>query len=608
MARSLENMPNNASNILSIPIPFNGALNLEPIHQNLWMVTKSPGSFKWEFANLMLILVTFCITMRSRCPYPASDPSAKGVHRTMLGIMRKYQKSVVIKVIFWVIVLSFIGTIFLIWGKGEKGESAGFAAKVDGERIALEEFQQSYDRLRSIYQQLYGNSLTPEQEKELKLRKMTLDSLVDAALVRREARRMGIKVNKGEVAAEIAKVPAFQKGGAFNFDQYQQMLRASRITPQAFEEAQERTLMAQKARQAIKDKVKVTDEEALQAFRKQNDRVELYFASFAPAELKGEVKTSEQELQEYLQKHQEEFRTPEEISISFLLLDPAHVAAKVTVSEEEAQTWYQKNIDRYQAKGGILPFAEVKERARADALKLKAAKEAYEMSADALNKNLKTGDLKAAAGALGVKVADTPLFTARAPYPPLAGEPELLKKAFTLKEGEMGGPVETSRGIYLLKLKERRPAAVPALAQIKAQVEAKAREEKARELSRKRAEETLAQMSKGSAPVKLQETGPFSYSAKGDVPRIGAAPELMEAAFTLSAASPAAKAPFKIGERWYAVRLKARTEMNRDAFQRAREQIRQALLPKKQEEAVEAWLKELRGKAKIEANPALLAD
>ena len=39
----------------------------------------------------------------------------------MLGIMRKYKQSMIIKFVFSIIVLSFVGTIFLIWGKGEEG-------------------------------------------------------------------------------------------------------------------------------------------------------------------------------------------------------------------------------------------------------------------------------------------------------------------------------------------------------------------------------------------------------------------------------------------------------------------------------------------------------
>ncbi|MEI6306679.1 MAG: SurA N-terminal domain-containing protein, partial [Deltaproteobacteria bacterium] len=68
----------------------------------------------------------------------------------MLDLMRKKKESIIIKVVFVVIVLSFVGTIFLVWGKGSDGpgRSLGYAAKVDGKRISLEEFQNSYQRIR----------------------------------------------------------------------------------------------------------------------------------------------------------------------------------------------------------------------------------------------------------------------------------------------------------------------------------------------------------------------------------------------------------------------------------------------------------------------------
>jgi peptidyl-prolyl cis-trans isomerase D len=320
------------------------------------------------------------------------------------------------------------------------------------------------------------------------------------------------------------------------------------------------------------------------------------------------VKLSEQELNSYLQGHQEQFRSPEQISLSYIVVDPAKVAAKVNVSDEDAQNYYQKNIDRYQGKEGILPFADVKERAKADALKFKAAREAYEMAADAANKNLKTGDINAAAAALGAKVNETPLFTAAAPAAQLAGETEVIKRAFALKQGELGGPVETSKGIYILKIKEKKPAAVPPLDQIKGRVEALATEDKARELAKKKAEEALVQLGKGNSTLKLQETGSFGYSAKGEIPKIGVAPELTEAAFSLTTAAPVAKGPFKLGDRWYVIKLKERVEMNKDEFAKTKEQIKQTLLPKKQQDALDSWMKELKGKAKIEINPGLLAD
>lgn len=525
----------------------------------------------------------------------------------MLGIMRKYKQSILIKIVFVVIVLSFIGTMFLVWGKGDTNSGpSGFAAKVNGTTISLEEFQNSYYRTRGVYEQIYGRSLSPELEKQMGLKKLTIDGLIDNALIRKEAKKMGIKVSKDEVAAEIAKVPSFQKNGVFDFNQYQAALKASRMTPKAFEEAQEEELLVNKARAKITEGAQVSDQEILQAFKKQNDEVQLQYVSFSAADVKGDIKLTDQELTSYLQDHQAEFKTPEQVSISYAVVTPAQYAGNVTVSPEEAQTYYQKNIDRYQGKGGILPFAEVKEQATADALKQKAAKQSYEKVADAVNKFRGQADLDGAAAAIGAKVEKSPLFTMQAPAAAIAGETELVSRAFALKQGELGGPVETAKGIYILKVTEKKPAAVPPLAQIRAQVEQKALEVKAAELAKKKAEEMLPQLAKGAAPLK--DTASFGYTEAGSIPGIGTSPELMEEAFTLTTASPVAKKAVKIGDRWYAVKLKSRIEAPTTDLAGKSATIKQTLLPKKQQEAMDTWLKELRTKAKIEINPAVLND
>ena len=88
------------------------------------------------------------------------------------------------------------------------------------------------------------------------------------------------------------------------------------------------------------------------------------------------------------------------------------------------------------------------------------------------------------------------------------------KRRLKLKQGELGGPVETSRGIYIFKVKERKDSVVPPLAEIKAAVEQKTREAKALELAEKKAEDAARQMV-SKAVLKTQSTGSFGYSAKG---------------------------------------------------------------------------------------------
>ena len=527
----------------------------------------------------------------------------------MLDLIRQKKQSIIIKFVFVIIVLSFVGTMFLVWGKGSDGMggSVGYAAKVNGSKITMEEYQDSYQRIRNMYQQIYGQTIPAEMEKMLGLKKVALDSLIDNFLIMKEAKSMGIKVSKDEVAASIEGMSTFQKDGKFDFNLYQQLLKGSRITIKDFEEGQKGELILKKARQAIKDKVTVSDADALAQYKKENDKLDLEYVAYAPSDVIGEVKLTEAELNDYLQKNQGAFKTPEKVALSYILLDPVSLAAKLTLTEDEIQTFYQKNIDRWQGKDGILPLKDVKDQVKAAALKHKASKQAFELAADTLYKNIKSGDLSLIAGQLNAKVQETPIFAANAPPQVLAGEAAVLNKALELKQGELGGPVETAKGIYILKPKERKPAIVPPLAEIKAAVELKAKEAKSVELAKKKAEDAAKQLA-AKAVLKTQLTGTFGYSAKGDLPVIGNAPDLMEAAFALTTAAPAAATPFKVGNRWYAVRLKNRIEAPKAEFDKNKEQIKQKMLPKKQEDELVKWVKDLRSKAKIDINQSLIAD
>ena len=527
----------------------------------------------------------------------------------MLSLIRKQKDSIIIKVVFAIIVLSFVGTIFLVWGQGSDGlggSKGGYAAKVNGTRISLEDYRNAYERIKTMYQQVYGQSISPEMEKMLGLKKVALDGLIDSLLTIKEAKSLGIKVSKDDISKSIEAMPMFQKNGRFDFDQYQLVLRENRMTAKDFEEGQETEVLLKKVQQSIRDKAVVTDADALAEYKKENDKIELEYVTYAPSDVISEVKLGEGDLNEYLQKNPNDFKTAEKVALSYILIDPAIQAAKTTVSEEEIQTFYQKNMDRWQGKDGIQPLVEVKDKVKAEAIKQKSVKLVFEQAADTLYKNIKSGDLNLIAGALKQNIQETGLFAANAPPAVLAGEAALLKKAFELKQGELGGPVETAKGIYIIKAKERKASAVPALAEIRSFVEAKAKGAKAIELAKQKADEAAKGLS-AHAAMKTQSAGTFGYSDKGDIPVIGSSVEIMEAVFKLSAGQAPAT-PFKLGNRWYAVRVKSRVDAPKAQFDATREALKQKMLPKKQQDALTAWTKGLREKAKIEINQALIAE
>ena len=89
----------------------------------------------------------------------------------MLDFVRNKQKSIIIKLAFAIIILSFvIGYAMLSAPGGPGGESpTAEAAVINGKSIAYEDFQSAYSNLYQIYQNIYQDQFTPALEKELKL-------------------------------------------------------------------------------------------------------------------------------------------------------------------------------------------------------------------------------------------------------------------------------------------------------------------------------------------------------------------------------------------------------------------------------------------------------
>ena len=522
----------------------------------------------------------------------------------MLNFIRSKKQSIIIKSIFAIIVLSFVGTMYAVWGEGTSGRGAlDYAAMVNGSKISPEEFQNAYNRISAMYQNLSGQPMSPEMEKQLGLKKMALDNLINNRLILKEAGKMGITVSDDELASAIQSMPDFQKDGVFSRDLYYAVFKNLGIPPSDFEEQQKQEMILNKTVQTLRNKVTVSDAEALEFFKKENDKISLEYASFAPEDFVAAIKPTEKDLSEYLQKNQDEFRTDEKVAVSYIALDPATLLHSLSLTEDEIQTFYQKNIDRWQEKGDIRPLSEVREQVKAEVLKRKA----LELATDTLYKNINSNDFNLIAQELKLKTHEIPLFPLKTPPQALADKAELLQKISELKQGEMGGPVETPSGIYIVKIAQRIPSSVPPLADIRVVVEQKTKTALSAELAKKKAEEAASLFAAGK-PVAFQTTNAFGYSEKGDIPSIGASSQLMEAAFKLTTTTPTLKDPYKVGNRWYAVRLKTRMEAPRTEFEKAKANLKQRILPQKQEEFLASWLKELRSKATIKINPSLIAD
>ena len=152
----------------------------------------------------------------------------------MLDVLRRNAKSWVVQVLLGIIAIVFI---FFMGGGGAIGRGSTSVATVGETQISVQEWQRAENRNRSVYREQYGDRLTPELLKALDLPSLSLNQLIDQAVLREEASRMGLRVPDEAVRSEIREVPAFQRDGQFSPDAYRAVMQRQAMVPGNFENA-----------------------------------------------------------------------------------------------------------------------------------------------------------------------------------------------------------------------------------------------------------------------------------------------------------------------------------------------------------------------------------
>jgi len=640
----------------------------------------------------------------------------------MLDLIRKKQKTLLVRVVFWVIIAAFVGTIFLVWGRGRDSNTVqtSVAAQVNETEITYAEFQRSYSDLYNLYQSIYQNNFTPELERQLNLGQQAMEQLIQETLLIQEAGRIGISVSDQELVDSIAQYGAFQENGKFSRDRYLQVLNYQRISPEQFEAIQMRQLLTDKVREQLQQGVTVDPDEVEQTYREENDQISLEFARTAPSLFESKVVVKEEDLQSFFADNRELFRLPEKVSLRYLQFDPARYEKEISnFAEEDLQRYYRRTLDLYevkeqvkaahilvripenadeatiqqkkelaetllqQIKGGkdfaelaramsddpgsankggelgyfgrgvmVAPFetavfsmkpGEVSELVETDfgyhiikleeyiapgvkpladaidevkaGLKVEMARRlAYEKAMDAYNINRKTGNLEDAAKNNDLGIKETGLFGSEDAIDGIGRETSISSAAFALKQGELARPVQTTQGIFLFTLKERKESRLPELNEVEAAVEQAYRKEKAKELASEAADQLLAaakelgSLKKAAAEQKLEleETDLIKRSFGPFIPKLGSSEELSEAAFKLTTDQPLADQVFLINDKYTVISLKQSIPADMEKLDDAtRQELQDQLLLQKQEEVVNAKLKELRDQSQITLAPEL---
>ncbi len=446
--------------------------------------------------------------------------------------------------LFAVIAVFILGFVFWSGSASDADPAGQVVARVGKERITAIEFDRQYKAQVERYRQMYQGNFSPELERALDLPRNVLDAMIERKLRLEAAKRLDLTVSDDELADKIVTLPFFQENGQFvGHEAYERALRSNGLNSEMFEDEMRQEMILQKYGDLVKASVVVPESEILREYAEKNDRATIEYVLVPTSRIESTAQPSDADLQSYLDKHKDRYRTPVQRRLKYLLVDKAKVRAKIKPSDADIAAEYEKRKDEM-----TMP-----EQVNAAHI-LVSVKNPSDPNADA-QARAKAENIAARAKAPGADFAklaaentdDPSGKTSGGQLPPFSrGQmvPEFEAQAFAMEPGEIRGPIKTQFGYHIIKLNAKMPSRTRSLAEAKPQLGAELSEKLATAETDRVARE-LANKLKGMSSAsdedlrKLQSDvvnlNTTEWTAKGDpIPGIGSNANFTDEAWKLS--------------------------------------------------------------------------
>lgn len=256
----------------------------------------------------------------------------------MLQILRHSVGSMVIKVLFGLLVLSFAA-----WGIGDifnpTSPSQAVASAGDSE-ITQQDFLQA---MRNQEAQLRAQGLDVEQLRQFGLADQVLSGLVNRALYEAEANEMGLAATNEVISRVIRENPAFHNAaGEFDRARYEVALANRGYRPQYYESILRRDIIVSTLVGTVNAGVEVPDVLAEDILTWRDETRDAVIARL-PIDKSAEVGTpTEEEIQAFYDERKELFRAPEFRQITYVGISPDDLAKSIEISDSQAQEAYEQ--------------------------------------------------------------------------------------------------------------------------------------------------------------------------------------------------------------------------------------------------------------------------
>ena len=352
-------------------------------------------------------------------------------------------------------------------------------ATVAGQAISQQEFDQAVRSQLDRLKQAYGPEFDAQMLNTPEARQGILDDLISRKAMSVEAVKNKLTVTDQALQQNILETPGLKKpDNSFDVDRYKSLLAMQGMTPTMYEANLRQDLALQQLLNSVQNSAISSKSVAERIALISEQEREIQSLSFKAKDFVADVKITDAILRAYYDKNTAQFEIPELVNAEYVVLSNDALAEQIVVADAEVQAHYEQNKKNYttdEQRRASHILLNLKSDASAD--EVKAVKEKASALLAQVRKNpdqfAKLAKENSQDVGSGERGGDLDYFARGAMVKPFD------EAAFKLKQGEISELVQSEFGIHIIQLTAIKPVTIKPLDEVKAQLVADIKKQKA---------------------------------------------------------------------------------------------------------------------------------
>ncbi len=381
----------------------------------------------------------------------------------MLGLMRKHKKKLFFTL--WLVIIAFV-LLYTDISRRERAatQAEELAISIGKENIYKQEIISAYLRMKKSFN-------LPETDTNLNslILQQAVESVIADHIQKIIATEMGFKVSEKELVDRVATIfsnPIFyDKNGNLNIRMINQVINSQlNMSLEEYQNSISQDILISKLRDFLTAWIDVKDEEVKDEYIRKFVKAKIELVKIETKDLLKDITLTDKDVKNFYEEHKQDFKTPEKRKFKYLLLKVDDFIKEVNIPQEEIQRYYNQNQESFKEEEQV--------RARHILLKIgNKNEEDVKKQIQALLNRAKAGEDFAQ---LAKQYSEDPASASNGGDLGYFQRGRMVKEfedlAFSLKIGDIGGPVKTNFGYHIIKIEDHKPKRIKTLFEVQDEI------------------------------------------------------------------------------------------------------------------------------------------